>query len=147
MSGDLEKAKTRLAKGDCTCVLRLGETEYIETQRGVAPLLRHWEQQTDLRGFCAADKVVGKAAAMLYVLLCVREVYAAVLSEAAQKVLQAHGVEVICDTLTPAIRNRTDTGFCPMEQAVWTCDDPKEAPKRIYDAFEQLQKANASKIQ
>jgi len=26
-----------------------------------------------------------------------------------------------------AIRNRTDTGFCPMESAVWDISDPCEA--------------------
>ena len=29
--------------------------------------------------------------------------------------------------VVPAIRNRTDTGFCPMESAVWDISDPHEA--------------------
>ena len=36
-------------------------------------------------------------------------------------------LEAIADAVVPAIRNRTDTGFCPMESAVWDISDPHEA--------------------
>ena len=41
--------------------------------------------------------------------------------------LRAHGIEAIADAVVLAIRNRTDTGFCPMESAVWDISDPCEA--------------------
>ena len=49
------------------------------------------------------------------------------MSVPAQETLCAHGIEAIADTVVPAIRNRTDTGFCPMESAVWDISDPHEA--------------------
>lgn len=42
-----------------------GSTIYISTERGVKPLIDRIDDGTDLQGFSAADKVVGKAAAFL----------------------------------------------------------------------------------
>ena len=79
----------------------------------------------------AADKVVGKAAAFLYVRLGVTHVYAPVMSEPARAVLTAHGIEAAWDTCPPAIRNRAGDGYCPMERAVWDLTDPAEAEKAV----------------
>ena len=49
------------------------------------------------------------------------------MSRPAKEVLERHGISASWDVLTEAIRNRTDTGFCPMETAVWDMDDPAEA--------------------
>ena len=89
--------------------------------------MRWLNEGTDLSGASAADRIVGKAAAFLYVLLGVRTVYAPLISVPAQETLRAHGIEAIADAVVPAIRNRTDTGFCPMESAVWDISDQREA--------------------
>ena len=66
---DLNIAREQLAAGDYTCVLRRGDREYTTRERGVKPLVRWLTEDTDLRGFSAADKVVGKATAYLYLSL------------------------------------------------------------------------------
>lgn len=127
MDQDLLRAQALLAEGTYTCaVCRAGES-FTATERGVRPLLRWLDEKTDLTGASAADRVVGKAAAFLYVLLGVKTVYAPIMSVPARDTLCAAGIEVIADTVVPAIRNRTDTGFCPMESAVWSLSDPREA--------------------
>lgn len=83
---DLEQAKSILLSGGYTCVLCKGETVHTSNHRGVRPLLELLE--TDVTGFCAADKVVGKATALLYRLLNVKAVHAQVISQAALQVLQ-----------------------------------------------------------
>lgn len=124
---ELKRAKSLLAEGGWTCVLcREGEI-LTSRERGVAPLLSWLDGGSDLSGFSAADKVVGKAAAFLYVLLGVKEVYAPVMSQPAWDTLEKQGIPPSCDTLAPAIRNRAGTGFCPMETAVREIDDPAEA--------------------
>lgn len=128
---DLEQAKQILSEGGYTCVLVRGETVLTATQRGVKPLMDWLDAGTDTRGFCAADKVVGKAAAWLYVLLGVKAVHAGVLSESAASVFAQNGIAVSCDTAVAAIRNRTNTGFCPMEQAVMAAATAKEAREQI----------------
>ena len=100
MTADLIRAKA-LLKDDVTCALVGGGRAVTSTQRGVKPLLA-W-LGGDHRGFAAADKVVGRAAAFLYVLLGVSSLYAAVLSEPALAVLRAHHIPVEYDTLAARI--------------------------------------------
>ena len=121
-----------------TCVL-YGENEVLKsTERGVAPLIQWLESGQDFHGFSAADKVVGKAAAFLYVLLGVEKVYAVVLSESAEKVFRQFQIEYDYGQKTPMIRNRANTGFCPMEQAVWEIDEPQSARMRIEETLVEL---------
>ena len=126
-----EKAKQLLAEGGYTCVICGGDTVYTSHERGVKPLLELLEQGAELKGFSAADRVVGKAAAFLYVLLGVSAVYAGVISEPAAGVFRRFGVQADWEEKVEAIFNRTNTGFCPMESAVWDIDEPEKAPDAI----------------
>ena len=136
---DLARAEALLREGDYTCVLCREETAYTATRRGVAPLLEFLDEYTPLHGFSAADRVVGKAAAYLYLLLRVTAVYTPVISTPARELLTSHGVAVRYDREVPAIRNRTDTGFCPMETAVWDIDEPQAALATIRRTLTALQ--------
>ncbi len=131
MTACLTRAKALLTERDCTCVL-CSEAETILTQeRGIRPLLLWLDEGRSLADFAAADKVVGKAAACLYVLLSVGMLYTRVISRPALAVLEAHGIAVQYDTLTEAIRNRAGTGFCPMETAVRDASSPGDALENI----------------
>ena len=66
-----------------------------------------------MRGGYAADRIVGKAAALLYVMMGVKGVFAEVLSESALAVLNKHGVHAEYSVLTPNIINRAGDGLCP----------------------------------
>lgn len=109
-----------------------------DRRRGVRPLMELLESGRDLQGYCAADKVVGKAAAFLYCLLGVKALHAGVLSQPARDVLASAGIEAKWDTLVPAIRNRAGDGFCPMETAVWDLTDPGPAPEAIRETLKKL---------
>ena len=80
---DIETAKEMLARSAFTCVLCKGDVVYTSTKHGVAPLLEWIDSGKDLQGFSAADKVVGKAAALLFILTRVTEIYAPIMSETA----------------------------------------------------------------
>lgn len=136
--GDFERAWALLREEGFTCVLCSGDQVLTSRLRGVKPLLTWLDEGLDLKGFTAADKVVGKAAAFLYVLLGVKEVYAQVMSQPAKAVLEAHGIPNGCEEEVPAIRNRTNTGFCPMETAVWEISDPQEALTAIRQKAKEL---------
>lgn len=131
MNSDLAKAVETLKSGAYTCVLCKGDRLYTATERGVKPLLSWLHDGTDLRDFAAADKVVGKAAALLYVLLGVRAVYAPVMSKAAFETLAKNGIDAHCDRTVKHIMNRAGTGLCPMEETVMDIDDPQKAKERI----------------
>ena len=77
-----EKALRFMADGD-TCAIVGEDTVLRSKERGIKPLMAWLAAGEDCVGAVAADKVVGKAAAFLYVLLGVAEVHANVMSESA----------------------------------------------------------------
>lgn len=138
MKDNLTKAIEILNSGQYTCVLCKDDKVYTSTERGVKPLLDWLESKQDLKGFSAADKVVGKAAAFLYVLLDIREVYACVMSEAAIDIFTSNNIQPRWEQSVKSIINRAGTGFCPMEEAVRDIEVPKEAKKAIENKLEQI---------
>ncbi len=135
---DLERAKKLLEEGKYTLVLVKGEEVITSFERGVKPLLGLLDGERDVRGFTAADRVVGKAAAFLYVLLGVKAVYADVLSTLAEGILLGHGMAVEGQTRTERIINRAGDGLCPMESAVENISDPREAYRAIKAKLQEL---------
>jgi len=126
MSG-IEKAKSILKEGTYGCVFCKGDLVYSKTGIGVSPIMDLLNAQTDLRGFYAADKIVGKAAAMLFVLAEIKEVYGGVMSEQAANYLKQHGIKYSYGKIVDAIMNRKGTGICPMEMAVKDISEPQAA--------------------
>lgn len=124
----------------CTCVAADGDVLLKSDKRGVAPLLDWLEQGYQLEGFTVADKVVGKGAAFLYLLLHVKYLYAAVISRPALELLRQNGVYVTFSTCVPAIRNRDNTGFCPIETAVLDCNSAQQALGKIKTRLQELKK-------
>ena len=136
----LDKAITLLTKTGSTCVLCNEELIITDKRRGIRPLLDLLDNETNVEGFCAADKVVGKAAAYLYCLLKVKRLYALVISEPALEVLRQAGIDTEYAQLVSAIQNRTKDGFCPMEQAVWDIHTPEEALHAVRRKLQELTK-------
>lgn len=128
---DLERAVALLHEGDHSVVLVRGDDVRASDDRGVAPLVRWVDSGDDLSGFSAADRVVGRAAALLYVLLGVEAVCGGVMARGAVDVLSAHGIRASHGTLAERIVNRAGTGPCPMEVATAGIDDPSEALRAI----------------
>ncbi len=139
MKNNSMKAIKLLAEGEYTCVLCKDELVYTSTERGVKPLLEWYDRGINVQGFSAADKVVGKAAAFIYVLLGVDAVYAPVMSEGAMHILEANGIEVQCKLLVKEIINRLGTGRCPMEETVDGIIEAKQAIEAVKRKIAQLQ--------
>ncbi len=144
MKNNLTKAIDILTSGQYTCVLCKEDEIYTSTDRGVKPLLDWIDSGMDLKGFSAADKVVGKAAAFLYVLLGVKEVYANVMSEAAIYTLSRNGIHFQYDISAKNIINRAGTGNCPMEETVWDISDPMEALEAIKNKLSEMRSVKSS---
>ncbi len=135
---DLENAKRQLLSGGYTCVL-CGRSRQLTSQfRGVKPLVSWYHSGTDVSGFSAADKVVGRATAFLYVLLKVKAVYASVISRSALEVLAANGIDARYDTLVDNIINRRGDGICPFEEAVLDLQEPSQAYTAIRAKMAEL---------
>ena len=121
-----------------TCVFCKGDVCYTSEKRGVAPLLEFIENGTDTTGFCCADRVVGKGAALLYCVLKVKSVYAAIISQKAIEVFRRYGIEYSFDTEVPYIINRQKNGQCPIENSVESIDDAALAVTAIKAALKNL---------
>lgn len=138
MQNNLKKAKELLKSGNYTCVVTNGEEVFTSTDRGVKPLLSWLDDGKNFDGFVVVDKVVGKAAAYIYVLLKVPCVYADVMSKKAVEVFENYGIEYSYGNLVDAIRNRSNTGYCPMEQAVSDISSPLDAITAIKETLKKL---------
>ncbi|MCH5147010.1 MAG: DUF1893 domain-containing protein [Clostridiales bacterium] len=123
MNKNLNRAK-QLLDGGASLAIVGGGGELTFNEHGVKTLL---SLQSALAGASVADKVVGKAAAMLLVRGGAIEVYAEVVSEPALEVFKRHGVPCVFGELVPNIINRNKTGICPMEQAVLDENDIEKA--------------------
>ncbi len=136
----LMRAMARLDAGALTCVITDGVRTFESRERGVSPLLAFLRSGEIPPDCVAADRVVGKAAAFLYVLLRVRAVQAHVMSRPACEVFERYGIEWSADQVVEAIRNRAGTGFCPMESAVRDVTDAALVPDILYAVLEQFKK-------
>ena len=137
---DLVRAKQMLAEqSSITCVVCGGEVLYVSEKRGIAPMMDFLDAGYHMKGFSAADRIVGRAAAMLFMMAGVRCVYAEVMSEGAFSLLRANGIDASYGTLTPYIINRKGDGQCPMEDAVRDIHDPAQARAAIRQTMQRLQ--------
>ncbi len=135
-----EAAVSLLKQEGYTLVLYNENECRVFCERGVAPLLSLLESGEVLAGFSAVDKVIGKAAAFLYVALGIRSVYALTMSESAYLLMREKKIFVECESIVPRILNRAGSGFCPMESAVLTQSDPELAIQKIKETLRELKK-------
>lgn len=135
---NLEKAESVLASDEYTCALCKDEQIYTSKERGVKPLVVWLQSSTDFNGFSAADKVVGKGAAFLYVLLGINAVYAHIISIPALELLKRHNINVKFDIITDNIINRKGNGICPFEEAVLNIDNAEAAYVAILNKMKEI---------
>ena len=138
---NLERAKELLKSSESTCVCCSDEDTLISKKRGVAPLIEWLDEGKNLKEYSAADKVVGNGAAFLYILLEVKELYANVISKSALETLNRYQIAITYDILTEAIRNRENTGFCPIETAVSGITSSDKALTAIRSRLSKMQKS------
>ncbi len=120
---DIDIARKLLYTDSLTCVLCRGEAVYTSDKRGILPMMTFIRDGYDLFGFSVADKVVGKATAMLFVKAGISEVFADVMSDKAVDILKMNNIACHCTVQTECIINRRGDGPCPMESAVQDVDD------------------------
>lgn len=123
---ELQWAKS-LLKGNCTCVLCTPEGSLTSCARGIRPLLQ-WYEEGRLEAAWLADRIIGKAAALLLILGGARGIYAQVMTRSAAELLQRAGIAAQWGSLVETIVNRKGDGPCPMEIAVRELRGIEDAP-------------------
>ena len=128
----LNRAKSLLKSTDSTLCVVSGEDIFTSQERGIKPLLHLLtEKKGFLKNASVADKVIGKAAALLMTLGEIKEVHTLIISEPAIQVFENHKIKYLYDNKVGRIVNRTGDGLCPMESLCLDIDDPQEAFKKI----------------
>jgi len=131
---DLEIAKRRLREKGFSLVIAKDEEVVFETkQSGVGGFLSVIEKfgRKKLHGSSVADKVIGRAAALLCVYCGVKALYAVVLSNGGKEVLEGNGVFFGFESLAPNILNQQKTDVCPFEKVVIVVSDVEEAYEKL----------------
>jgi iron complex outermembrane receptor protein len=126
---NLEYARQIFHSGDYAFVL-VKDMQVLASGAGdgIGELLEAIVQHGEAaRGATLADKIVGKAVAMVAVYSGLAEVYTPLASEPALWMLQEHGIALAAEHLAPLIRNKRNDGPCPMEQLTLPLSDPAEA--------------------
>ena len=136
---NVEKAKELLIDNK-TCVLVKDDMVITSELRGIAPVINLLNTNTDLKGYSVADRIVGKAAALLFVYAGIKEAYGEVMSEAGIKVLEKYNIPYSYKTKTEKIINRTGDDICPMEKTVIDIDNPEDAYIALKKKVESLRK-------
>ena len=136
----ISELNERFSREEITfAVIQNGELVHARFARGIAPALELLTKQPHLlQNAAVCDTIVGKAAAALFILGGVKEVYAFTISEPAVAVLKAHGIVCHYETLCTQIINRRGDGLCPFEQAVLDVDTPKACLPVIEKTFQKL---------
>lgn len=133
---DLDTAKSRLHSEDLTLVIvKKGEVLFETDSHRISGFLGAVEQLgARLAGASVADRVAGKAIALLCVYAGIRHVYAEVLSRKAKAVFEEHGIPCQFEELVDNILDVNRSGVCPFEKAAAEISDPEAA----YAAFKAL---------
>ena len=135
----LEQAKLLLLTSANTIAVVSNGEVFISQERGVKPLLHLLsEKKGFLKNASVADKVIGKAAALLMVLGEIKEVHTLIISEPAIKVFEKYNISCFYDKKVDRIVNRTGDGLCPMETLCLDVDEPVEAFTKIKEKISKM---------
>ena len=105
-------------------------------------MMRYIHEGRDLSGYSAADIIVGKAAAILFVKAGIAAVYGKVMSIAGRDYLIRYNIPCSWDTLTENIINRKGDDICPMEKTVAEISDAEEGYEALKEKLLALSKTN-----
>ena len=126
---DLEIAKRVLKEKNLTLVIaKNGKIIFQSSLHGIVSLLNAIESLgRNLEEAAVADKVVGKAAALLCAFSRVKSVFALTLSIEGRKTLEGSGIIYEFENSVPKILDKSGKDMCPFEKFSLSIENPKEA--------------------
>ena len=136
---DLETARNNLRrKGLTLAIVKNGEVLFETRSHRISGFLNAVENLGgQLVGASLADKVAGKAVALLCVYAGISAVYAETLSNKAKTVLEKKGIHTEWKELVDTILDLSRSDVCPFEKNAEKISDPKDA----FKAFKALQES------
>lgn len=133
MTADLDIAKKRLSQKNLSLVVAKSGKVLFETKsHGINDLLKAINHLADsMKGSSVADRIVGRAAALLLTYSGVVAVFGVTISDGGIEVLRNNHVFHEFETKVPRILNLKKTEVCPFEKLVAEFSSPKEAYEEL----------------
>lgn len=140
---DIEIAKDLLTKEHLALVIvKQGEVIFKSNEKGITPLYTAVNEiKESMNGASVADKAIGKAAAMLCLYAGINELYTKLISEKAIDVLCETEITYQYDNKCSFIKNRNNTGMCPVETLA---SNTKYIEDLLYEIHEFLKSINTN---
>ena len=137
---DLEIAKSQLYDENLTlAIVKNGSLLYSTKSHRISGFLDAIEKcGENLQDASLADRVVGKAVALLCAYSKIKEVYAAVISRKAQAVLKQNKIACQWNELVTNVLDTNRSGTCPLEKAAAEISDPEKAYRTLKRILENL---------
>ena len=121
-------------------IWRHAEVIFSSPSKGIRPHLEAIERlgKEKLRGTVMADKIVGRAAALLMLYSVPAEVHAGVITTKARELLETGGILVYPKGEVSAIKEKDGRIYCPFEAMVQGISDPEKAYHAIVSKINSL---------
>lgn len=129
---------------NCCFIAKLADGSiYKADGRGVKPILtKLYTDRKYFKNAIVVDKVIGKAAAMLLIDSGAKFIHGELMSEYAIEVLKEYKIPYSYGKKAEFIKNRTNTGMCPLESSVQNIKDVTLAFDVAVKKVEELMKNN-----
>ena len=134
---NLNLAKSTLLENAYSIVV-VKEENIVHTsnKNGLMPILDLYDSNKSiLDNASVADKVIGKAAALLLVNANIKDLYAELISENAIPVLDNANIKYEYNKKVKEIRNRDNSAMCPMEKLALESKDADDLINKIKEKF------------
>jgi len=129
--------------GMCLMVYKKNRVIFQSNSKGVRPHLEAIDALgSRLKGSLMADKIVGRAAALLILYGGALEVHAGVITRGGRKALERSGVKLFIGEETEHIKMVNGRIYCPFEAMVQGINDPEQAYHAILEKMESLRKTS-----
>jgi len=125
----LNELKQKFNNSGLTClIIKDGEEVFSSSDNGILPIV---QGVSKMKGAIVADKVIGKAAALICVHGGAVSVYANVMTTSAAEVFSENGILFDAEKMVEEILNRDKTGLCPFEILGRDISCPKQALGKV----------------
>lgn len=139
---DIDKAVTMLEEERLTlAIVKDNNIIFTSSEKGIKPLFTAVKKyKQELKNASVADRVTGKAAAMLCDYVGIKQLKTKLISENAVNYLEKTNIIYEFNEKTPYIKNRDKTGMCPIETLSLKSDSIFELIKHIESFLEEIEK-------
>ena len=123
-----------------TCfILKDDKIIFSSSERGVKPIMDFYKEYGISESpLTIVDKIMGKSAIVLAILVGAKSVITPTVSEAALALIKEYNLEYYTENIVPYIINRTKDGRCPIESSVLNIDSIEDGYNKIVSAINIL---------